>query len=216
MLNRGNHRQMLFRHEEEFASFLEILSASVAKFEVTLWGYCLMGNHWHLVAEVRDIKELGRWMHWLCNRHVRRFHPANVSLGGGHLYQGRYKSFPIQDAGYLFNVLHYVEADPLRAKLVWRAQDWPWSSTSVVPVRHGMMEVERPSLALWTRDDRWHEAVNQPLTLDQLDGLRQSVIRGTPQGDPVWIKTLVTKANMESTVRPRGRPLMAARGTQTG
>ena len=119
----------------------------MAKFAVTLWGYCLMSNHWHLVAEVRTSHELGRWMHWLCNRHVRLVHRDQPSLGGGHIYQGRYKSFPIQDENYLYNVLRYVEANPLRAKLVARAQEWPWSSLSTMPVRHGLMEVERPKLA---------------------------------------------------------------------
>ena len=111
VLNRGNHRQMLFRRDEEFAAFLDLLGCSVAKFSVKLWGYCLMGNHWHLVAEVPSTTELSRWVHWLCNRQVRQMHSENVHLGGGHLYQGRYKSFPIQDESYLSNVLRYVEAN---------------------------------------------------------------------------------------------------------
>jgi hypothetical protein len=60
VLNRGNHRQMLFRQEEDFAAFLELLSQSVAKFEVKLWSYCLMGNHWHMVTEVAAMTELGK------------------------------------------------------------------------------------------------------------------------------------------------------------
>ncbi len=112
---------MLFRQPEEFALFLDLLGQSIPKFKVDLWGYCLMGNHWHLVVEVEAMSHLSRWMHWLCNRHVRLVHRENRSLGGGHIYQGRYKSFPIQDESYLYNVLLYVEANPLRAKLVSRA-----------------------------------------------------------------------------------------------
>ncbi len=96
VLNRGNHRQMLFRRPEEFALFLDLLGQSVAKFAVELWGYCLMGNHWHLAVSVEEQEELSRWMHWLTNRHVRMVHARNAKLGGGHLYQGRYKSFPIR------------------------------------------------------------------------------------------------------------------------
>src|SRR5665213_527052 len=96
VLNRGNHRQMLFRRSEEFVVFLDLLRQSVTKFEVEMWGYCLMGNHWHLVVSVQGTEELSRWMHWLCNRHVRLLHRENAELGGGHIYQGRYKSFPIQ------------------------------------------------------------------------------------------------------------------------
>lgn len=210
VLNRGNHRQPLFRQPDDFAAFLDLLACSVAKFEIKLRDYCLMGNHWHLVAEIAAVTELSRWMHWLCNRRVHHFHRDNHALGGGHLYQGRYKSFPIQNEGYLYRVLRYVEANSLRARLVARAQDWPWSSLSTAPIRAGLVEVSRPRLATWTRDEAWHQAVNQPLPLDQLYALRQSVVRGTPQGDAEWTAALVKQASMESTIRPRGRPAKAA------
>ena len=104
---------MLFRAAEDFSLFLEPLGVSLAKFKVELWGYCLMGNHWHLVVSVTDVEELGRWMHWLCKRHVRLTHGQNRQLGGGHIYQGRYKSFPVQDGPYLHAVMRYVKANPL-------------------------------------------------------------------------------------------------------
>ena len=94
VLNRGNHRQTLFRHPEDFALFLDLLGGSVPKFAVKMWGYCLMGNHWHLVVEVENIKDLSAWMHWLCNRHVRLAHRENAALGGGHIYQGATKVSP--------------------------------------------------------------------------------------------------------------------------
>ena len=96
VLNRGNHRQMLFQQDEDFVAFLDLLACSVAKFDVQLWGYCLMGNHWHLIVEVPSIEDLSRWMHWLCNRLVRQLHSENAHLGGGHIYQGRFKSFPFR------------------------------------------------------------------------------------------------------------------------
>jgi hypothetical protein len=111
-----------------------------------------------------------------------------------------------EQASYMFNVLLYVEANPLRARLVVRAEDWPWSSLSQAPVYAGLVEVPRPKLAPWDRGEHWHEAVNAPLSLPSLDSLRQSVARGTPQGQPQWIANLVSLNGMESTVRPRGRP----------
>jgi len=105
VLNRGNHRQTLFGRPEEFVLFLEQLALSTGKFDLQLSGYCLMGNHWHLVVSVKTVEELSRWMHWLCNRHVRLLHRQSVELGGGHIYQGRYKSFPIQDNSHPWTVL---------------------------------------------------------------------------------------------------------------
>ncbi len=89
VLNRGNHRQMLFRRSEEFTVFLELLGQSVEKFQMQLWGYCLMGNHWYLVVSIKMMEELSRWMHWLCNCHVRLLHRENVELGGSHVYRKR-------------------------------------------------------------------------------------------------------------------------------
>jgi len=105
VLNRGNHRQMLFRQPEEYALFLDLLGQSVTKFPVELWGYCLMGNHWDLAVSVEEMDDLSRWMHWLTNRPVRRVHSRNAKRGGGHVYQGRYQSFPIQEEGHLWPVL---------------------------------------------------------------------------------------------------------------
>lgn len=197
---------MLFRQPEEYAVFLQLLGQATAKFKVELWGYCLMGNHWHLVVEVEAMSQLSRWVHWICNRHVRLVHRENRSLGGGHIYQGRYKSFPIQDESYLYHVLLYVEANPLRAKLVSRAQDWPWSSLSKATIREGLLEVPRPRLASWDRGEHWHEEVNQPLSLASLDSMRQSVVRGAPQGQPQWIADLAVARGLKSTAQPRGRP----------
>lgn len=206
VLNRGNHRQMLFRCEEEFAIFMGLLAESVARFPVELWGYCLMGNHWHLAVSVTAPEDMSRWMHWLCNRHVRLLHRENAGLGGGHIYQGRFKSFPVQDSDHLWTVLRYVEANPVRAKLAARAEDWPWSSLSTCTIRNGLLEVPRPKLAPWPRDESWREAVNSPLEQARLDLLRRSIVRGTPFGLPEWVTDLVAESGMQSTVRPRGRP----------
>jgi putative transposase len=206
VLNRGNHRQALFRQDDDYAQFLELLAEAGRRFKVGLWSYCLMGNHWHLVVEVEKMGELSRWMHWICNRHVRRVHPQNREWGGGHIYQGRYKSFPIQDEGYLHNVLRYVEANPLRAKLVTRAEDWPWSSLSQAPVKSGLVEILRPRLLPWARGAQWLAEVNRPLGLDQLQSMQQSVQRGTPLGDADWVRNMATEHDLASTLRPRGRP----------
>jgi putative transposase len=165
-----------------------------------------MGNHWHLAVSVENPEQMSRWIHWLCNRHVRLLHADNRGLGGGHVYQGRYKSFPVQDEEQLYTVLRYIEGNPLRAKLVERAEDWPWSSLSGRPVHRGLIEIARPRLANWPRDSEWVAAVNAPLEMARLDLLRRSVMRGTPFGRPEWIVSIAQKNKMESTIRPRGRP----------
>ena len=88
--------------------------------------YCLMPNHFHLVLRPRADGDLSRFMQWLLTSHVRRYHRHYHS--SGHVWQGRFKAVPIQDDEHLLTVLAYVEANPLRARLVPKGTDWLWSS----------------------------------------------------------------------------------------
>ena len=90
--------------------------------------WCLMPNHWHLVLWPREDGQLSRFMLRLCTAHVRRHFAHYQTSCGGHLYQGRFKSFPVQDDFHFLTVCRYVEANALRANLVGRAQDWRWGS----------------------------------------------------------------------------------------
>jgi putative transposase len=206
VLNRGNHRQTLFHQNDDYVQFMGLLAASQKRFKVALWGYCLMSNHWHLVVEVGRMAILSSWMHWICNRHVRLFHRERRDLGGGHIYQGRFKSFPIQDEVYLYQVLRYVEANPVRARLVPSARDWPWSSLSPAEIKQGLLPLERPRLEPWLRNDAWEAEVNRPMGSGPLQVMQQSVVKGTPYGAADWVRRLVAEKGLETTVRLRGRP----------
>ena len=206
VLNRGNHRQTLFARAEDYAQFLELLTGAQKRFDVALWGYCLMSNHWHLVVEVDAVDELSGWVHWICNRHVRLFHRDRRELGGGHIYQGRYKSFSVADESYMYEVLRYVEANPVRAGLVARGRDWPWSSLSRATIQRGLLPLERPRLQPWVRNAAWEAEVDQPMEAHPLMVLRQSVVRGTPFGTADWVNRMVAEQGLETTVRSRGRP----------
>ncbi len=128
VLNRGNGRRKLFRKEADYRAFVDLLGEAVARVPMRVLGFCLMPNHWHLILWPHDDGDLSRFMRWLSNTHVRRYHQHYHSYGQGHIYQGRFKSFPVKDDGHLLTVLRYVEANPLRAKMVKRAEDWWWSS----------------------------------------------------------------------------------------
>jgi len=99
-----------------------------AALNVSVLAYCVMPNHWHLLLWPSADGQLPAFMHWLTVTHVRRWHAHRHTEGRGHLYQGTYKSFPVQDDGHFLVVARYVERNALRANLVQRAQDWRWSS----------------------------------------------------------------------------------------
>jgi len=128
-----------------------------------------------------------------------------ATRGMGHVYQQRYKSFPIQDDEHFFVVCRYVERNALRAGLVGRAEQWRWSSL--------WRWIQKPEpeprlLSRWPlpRLPRWVDRVNEPLTESELKAVRLSAQRGRPLGDEGWVESIARRLNLESTMRPRGRP----------
>ena len=207
-LNRGNGRQRLFHKPADYDAFVALL-AEVKKAVpgVLLLAYCLMPNHWHLVLLPRRDGELSRFMQRLLTAHVRRHHAHRRTAGsGGHLYQGRFKSFPVQDDRHLLAVCRYVESNPLRAGMVGRAQDWPHSS---LRWSAGLTDAPPPvPLAPWPveRPADWLARVNEPINEDDLARLRCSARRGRPFGDEAWTRRTANLLGLTHTLRDPGRP----------
>jgi putative transposase len=164
--------------------------------------YCLMPNHFHLAVLPENDGDLSRWMHWLLNTHVRRYHQHYHS--SGHIWQGRFKAFPIQEDEHLLTVLRYIERNPLRARLVRAAEGWRWSSASCW--REGGVRPSFLSAGPVPRPRNWLKRVNEALTEAELAAVRQCVNRGMPFGDAGWVTQVAARLGLASTLRPRGRP----------
>src|ERR1041384_2394181 len=106
ILNRGNGRQHLFFKPQDYQAFLDILGEALKRYDVELLCWCLMPNHWHLVLRPRSKKALARFMLFLTVTHVRRHHKHHRA-DPGHLYQGRYKSFPVEEDDYFLALCRY-------------------------------------------------------------------------------------------------------------
>lgn len=213
-LNRGNDRRTLFDDDGDYAAFERVLEAALAAVPVRLLAYCLMPNHWHLVLWPRLDGELGRFMQRLTTTHVRRWHTHRHSGGRGHLYQGVYKSFPVQDDGHFLTVARYVERNPLRANLVDRAEDWRWGSLGR---RSRGSAQDRGLLGEWPvdRPAEWVATVNEPQSEAELSALRESLRRGRPFGGPAWQADAAARLGLQATFRPPGRPRPRREGTWT-
>ncbi|MBK8270429.1 MAG: transposase [Planctomycetes bacterium] len=160
VLNRANGRAAIFRRPEDFDAFERVLALAMERHRMRLLTYCLMSNHWHLVLFPREDGDLSRFMQWLTVTHVRRRHAHRRTDGHGHLYQGRFKSFPIQADAHLLTVCRYVERNPLRAGMVKRAEAWRWSG-----LRRWLENDGEPvKLAQWPVDRArgWLACVNRP------------------------------------------------------
>ncbi|MHC5539709.1 transposase [Singulisphaera rosea] len=199
-LNRGNRRAAVFHKPADFDAFVEAIVDARQRLPVDLLGYCLMPNHFHIVLRPHADGDLGRWMRWLLTAHAARYHRHYGT--SGHVWQGRYKAFPVQDDDHLATVLRYVERNALRAELVARAEQWNWSSLPLW---------QRGESWLWgggsiVRAPDWLERVNAPLSAGDLSRVRLSAQRGRPYGDDSWMRETVKRLALESTVRSRGRP----------
>ena len=170
-----------------------------------LLAYCVMPNHWHMVLWPRRDGDLSRFMQWLTVTHVRRWHAHRHSFGTGHLYQGRFKSFPVETDEHFLTVCRYVERNALRAGLTRRAEDWRWSSLW----RRGRdRPAERALLSDWPVDPPpdWVAMVNEPQTTAELETLRAYSARGRPFGAPSWQRAVAERLGLNAALKPIGRP----------
>jgi len=207
VLNRSNARAEIFSTEDEYAAFERVLEEAYRREPLRILGYCVMPDHWHLVVWPRNGKDrqVSEFLRWLTVTHTQRWHAHRHTTGTGHLYQGRFKSFPVESDEHLYAVLRYVERNPVRANLVQRAQDWRWSSTWR---RHRGDEEARRLLSPWpmTRPTDWLRRVNRAERRGELEALRRCVQRGQPYGSEPRRLRITAQLGLESTFRPRGRP----------
>jgi len=202
VINRGNNRAPVFADDEDYRAFIALMADTQAQLDARPLAFCLMPNHVHLVLWPRRAGALGRWMQRLLTAHVRRHHARHGT--SGHLWQGRFKAFPIQHDDHLLTVLRYVERNPVRAKLVTRVAAWPWSSAR----RGGRPDWLAPPPVPRPRD--WDQLVDAALSSAELAAVRHAVTRGTPFGTARWVERMVERLDLQSTLRPRGRPRKTA------
>ena len=204
-LNRAVARLPLFEKEADYQAFELALREAHERTPIRILAYCLMPNHWHFVLWPEADGELTEFLRWLTNTHTMRWHAHHDTLGTGHLYQGRFKSFPVQSDEHLYCVLRYVERNPVRSNLVSGAEQWRWSS--LWRRQHGDAK-SKALLSQWPidRPRNWVWRVNQPTNEEELACLRRCVQRGTPYGSERWTGNTAVRLGLEYSLRPRGRP----------
>lgn len=202
-LNRGNAKNPIFFKDEDYEAFERIVAEGLERYAVDLIAYQWMNNHWHMVLSPHHDGGMGQFLGWVTLTHTQRYHAHHGTTGWGHVYQGRFKSFPVQDDDHFHVVCRYVERNALTAGLVKKAEDYRWGSLHNWLGGKSVIELSKWPVR---RLPRWAARVNQALTGNELKALERSETRGTPFGDEPWVKKIVKKHGLESTTRPRGRP----------
>ena len=124
VINRANGRLRIFKKPADFLAFERVISQAIEQVNMRICGYCIMGTHWHFLLWPREDGDLSEFMKWLTVTHTSRWHKAHGPDSTGHVYQGRFKSFPVQSTEHYLKVLRYIEQNPVRAKLVKRPDQW--------------------------------------------------------------------------------------------
>lgn len=208
VMNRAAKRARLFECSRDYIALEDILSKAKLETGIRLLAYCIMPNHWHLIIWPASATQMSQFMRRFTGHHAQLWQYSRDSVGLGAVYQGRYKAIPIQSETYFHNACLYVERNPLRANLVARAEDWPWSSA--------WRRIHNEDFELLDRwptpyPHNWLETLNAGVATD--DDVRTAVRRNVPFGDHDWARTAADAAGR--THRPPGRPRKSAENNCT-
>ncbi len=173
VLNRSAGRMHMFRREGDFEAFERVMIEAHDRYPIRILSYVVMSNHWHFVVWPEEDGQVTDFFRWLAHTHAMRWRVSHRTVGYGHLYQGRFKSFPVQCDEHFLTVCRYVERNVLAAKLVKERQDWRWSSLWVRT--HGESAI-KALLSPWPvdRPADWIERDNLTLTAKELERVRTS------------------------------------------
>lgn len=204
VINRANARMPIFFKEEDYVLFEDIFLKAKEKYDMQIFAYECMPNHFHMVVSPRKDGDLQKFMQWLTLTHTQKWHAKNKTAGTGHLYQGRYKSFLIQNSKHLLTVIRYVERNSVRVGLVKKAEDWKFSS--LYRRLHGD---KGNLLSDWPIPEPkdYLSFVNLPINEKEEEAIRYCVNRGKPFGNDEWSDRMIKRYQLESTLRKRGRQI---------
>lgn len=208
LIQRGNYDQAVFASDADYRRYLDWLHQNAERYGVEIWAYCLMPNHVHLICQPLTEEALARASNALHMRYAQYFNGQRSIQG--HLWRARFMSCAL-DGPCVREEVRFVETNPVRAGLVERAEDYPWSSArahvagSGDPILDGFFltgEIGDWSAYLQCRGDE-----------SLLARVRSRLKTGRPAGDAEFVKKLEGILGRRLEALPRGRPRKRA---QTG
>lgn len=205
VINRGVMRLKIFNTDAEYRHFERLLEHAACEIDMRILAYCLMPNHWHLLLYPKKDGDMKLFMHRLTNAHTRYVHSRTDTVGTGPLYQGRYKSFIIQEDLHLLTVFKYIERNAVRAGLSDFAETWKWGSAW--RRTYGSTEQQRLlSTSPVPLPQNYFHWINMLEKTEDIDKIRNSVKKSAPYGHDSWVEKTVEQFSLGHTLRGAGRP----------
>ena len=218
VVQRGNHRQAVFFERADCLAYLHLLRECTEHHAIEIAAYCLMSNHVHLIAVPATKDGLHRALKVVHGRYAQRINRMHRRTG--HLWQDRFFSSPL-DSDHFLNAVRYVELNPVRARIVLRAEDFDWSSAAAHCRMAGNRLVDaRPRSALFHGIDNWSGWLAHGLPRGYLERFRRQASQNLPCGSEEFVTQLEQSAGRPLRYRQPGRPARqrqrdGARDTET-
>ncbi len=211
IVQRGHSRQAIFAEPEDYQSYLSDLREKTMELGVQVHAYCLMTNHVHLMlTPSEETKAIGRVMQETGRRATRRWNQR--CRRSGTLWESRYKSSVVQTETYLLACCRYIELNPVRARMVARAEDYPWSSyRSRMGISDlGVLALHPVYQAMGASDsDRraaYRSYVESAVAAEELERIRHAAQSGNPLATEEYCSDLEAALQRQVSSRGRGRP----------
>lgn len=211
---RGNNRQAIFSCPADYQTLLDLIEENARKSGVAVHAYVLMSNHFHLLVTPEAADSLPRMMQAVGRRYVRYFNDRQGRSGT--LWEGRYRSTPIQAETYLLTCMAYMDLNPVRAGLVAEARDYPWSSHGhYIGLRSDRLVTPHP--LFWTlgntpfaREAAYADMVRVGVSASQQAALTESALSGWALGNADFLTDLQKRTERRVVKTRVGRPARKA------
>jgi putative transposase len=199
VLHRGPRGERIFRVDADYAVLETVLADALSRTGVRIHGWCLLPDRWHLVLEPPAEASLAAVVREIALRHARLRPKEPARVGTGHLHDGSYRSYPVQDGIPLLDVLALVESGPWRARLVSDPLAWPWSSGRLDAWRR--LGIEPPA-----RPVDWPLRLSTPIAAETLRRLRDCATYARAYGERDWVRRIAPRRESGATPLPAGEP----------
>jgi putative transposase len=199
---RGNHRERVFFSDSDCVAYQRLLKEHADRYGVEVVAYCLMFNHVHIVAVPGTSDSLHRFLKSVNGHYAQRINRMREAKG--HLWQGRFFSSPL-DSDYLFNAVRYVELNPIRARIVARAEEYAWSSARAhCGIGKDPVVAYRPDSVLLGAIGDWSGWLAGGIPSETIDSLRLNGSQNLPCGSIAFIAELEAAVGRNLRYRARG------------
>ena len=185
LCNRSAGGITLFQTPFDYVQVLEVFREALKKFPVSVFAYCIMPNHWHLLAQAQEPRSISRFMHWFGTTHAARWRSSHNSTGQGAVYQNRFRSHLVEGATAFLKTAAYIERNPLTSELVREVTAWPWGSAGprqTIPLK--AWPAPKPK--------NWIRSLAHPHDAEVLRQIRHATVSATPFRDHCLAETSET------------------------